>query len=315
MKTFFSAILAGVLLTGISLAQTAGEAQGNASASQDTSVSRSGNGAQAQSDTAVQGAADTAVSSPSQNRSAQASTSNQGSSNGAVSNQAAPNKTIHATLEKPIDARKNKPGDQVVAKTTQTTTSNDGVAIPKGSKIIGHVTEAKAKQKGESQSAVGVVFDHAVLKNGQQVPLNASIQAISSSQNNAAASALNDEPMMAGGASSSGMGAGRATTGAGGLAGGTGSVAGGAAGTVASTTRSVDANTEATLNGTANGAASVPNGAASSTLSSTSYGVSGINGLSLNNAAADSTEGSVISSTSHNVHLDSGTEMILQVTK
>ena len=69
------------------------------------------------------------------------------------------------------------------------------------------------------------------------------------------------------------------------------------------------------LAGTLNGAASVPNGAASSTLSSTSHGVSGLNGLSLSTAAQNSTEGSVISSASKNVHLDSGTEMILQVAK
>jgi len=300
MKAFLYTILTAVLLTAISFAQTNAQAQGSASASQDLSVSQSGNGAQAQSNTSAQGTAGGAVSSPSQNQPAQASTSNQVSSDQALST-----KTIHATLEKPIDARKNKPGDKVVAKTTQTTTSSEGVAIPKGSKIIGHVTEAKAKQKGESQSAVGLVFDHAVLKNGQQIPMNASIQAISA---NTSASAFDDQPLSSG--------AGRAgenpsATAGRGAVGGVGSVAGAASNTVGGAASTVDTTTSGTLNG----AASVPNGAASSTLSSTSHGVSGLNGLSLSTAAENSTEGSVISSASKNVHLDSGTEMILQVTK
>jgi len=300
MKAFLYTILTAVLLTAISFAQTNAQAQGSGSASQDLSASQSGNGANAQSDTSVQGTAGGAVSTPSQNHSAHTSTSNQASSDQSVSS-----KTIHATLEKPIDARKNKPGDEVVAKTTQTTTSSEGVAIPKGSKIIGHVTEAKAKQKGESQSAVGVVFDRAVLKNGQQIPMNASIQAISA---NTSASAFDDQPLSSG--------AGRAgenpsATAGRGAVGGVGSVAGAASNTVGGAASTVDTTTAGTLNG----AASVPNGAASSTLSSTSHGVSGLNGLSLSTAAGNSTEGSVISSASHNVHLDSGTEMILQVAK
>jgi hypothetical protein len=303
MKVFLYTILTAVLLTAISFAQT--NAQGSASGSQDLSVSQSGNGANAQSDTSAQGTAGGAASSPSQNHSTQASTSNQASSDQSVSSRAAPGKTIHATLEKPIDARKNKPGDEVVAKTTQTTTSSDGVAIPKGSKIIGHVTEAKAKQKGESQSAVGVVFDHAVLKNGQQIPMNASIQAISA---NTSAAAFDDQPLSS---EMVGAGANPSATAGRGAVGGVGSVAGAATNTVGGAASRLDTTTAGTLNG----AASLPNGAASSTISSTSHGVSGLNGLSLSTAAQNSTEGSVISSANKNVHLDSGTEMILQVAK
>jgi hypothetical protein len=214
-------------------------------------------------------------------------------------------KTIHATLEKPIDARKNKPGDEVVAKTTQTTTSSEGVAIPKGSKIVGHVTEARTKEKGEGQSAVGVVFDHAVLKNGQQIPMNASIQAIAA---NTSAAAFDDQPLSS---EAVGAGANPSATPGRGAVGGVGSVAGDATRTVGGVASSVNTDTAGTLNG----AASVPNGAASSTLSSSSHGVNGLNGVSLSTAAANSNEGSVISSSSKNVHLDSGTEMILQVTR
>ncbi len=295
MRRLFFSILTGVLFAGISFSQANPQMQTGASASQGSTVSQSGNGADVQSGAAAQAAGDAAISSKSADQSAQVSTANQ----------VATSKTVQARLEKPVDARKNKPGDEVIAKTTQATTSNDGVAIPKGSKIIGHVTEAKAKQKGASESAVGVMFDHALLKDGRQIPLSASIQAISAPQQIASDNFAEDQAMTNG----AGMAGPGQTAGAGRGMGGT--VPTGATNTLGGATNSVGS----TAAGTLNGATSVPNGAASGALSSTSHGVIGMNGLELNANAANSTEGSVITSSSKNVHLDSGTEMILQVTK
>jgi hypothetical protein len=46
-------------------------------------------------------------------------------------------------------------------------------------------------------------------------------------------------------------------------------------------------------------------------LTSNSQGVFGLNGLNLNAAGSNATEGSVITSAGKNVHLDSGTRMLL----
>jgi hypothetical protein len=46
-------------------------------------------------------------------------------------------------------------------------------------------------------------------------------------------------------------------------------------------------------------------------LTSNSQGVFGLNGLNLNAAGSNSTQGSLITSTGRNVHLDSGTRMLL----
>ncbi len=46
-------------------------------------------------------------------------------------------------------------------------------------------------------------------------------------------------------------------------------------------------------------------------LTSNSQGVFGMNGLNLNAAASNATQGSVITSAGKNVHLDSGTRMLL----
>jgi len=51
--------------------------------------------------------------------------------------------------------------------------SEGKIVIPKGAKLVGHVTQASARTKGESESALGIVFDKAILKNGQEIPLSA----------------------------------------------------------------------------------------------------------------------------------------------
>jgi hypothetical protein len=86
--------------------------------------------------------------------------------------------SIHTTLVKPVDARKNKPGDDVVAKTTKDVKSEGRVVIPRGSKIVGHVTEAKAHSKASPGSLLGITFERMLIKGGREVPLLAIVQAI-----------------------------------------------------------------------------------------------------------------------------------------
>jgi hypothetical protein len=209
---------------------------------------------------------------------------------------------INAVLAKPVDARKNKPGDTVVAKTTHDVKSEGRVVIPKGSRLVGHVTQANARAKGTSESSLGIVFDRAVLKNGNEVPLNANIQAIAAAQG--AANAAMEDP---GSLSAGGMGSGAASGGmrtGGGLLGGVGSTAGAAGGAVGN------------LGGVAGGAVNSTTSAAGSAtgaLNATSAGVVGIPGLALNSVSSATANGSVLTSTGKNIHLDSGTQMLLKV--
>src|SRR5262245_61195065 len=69
--------------------------------------------------------------------------------------------TIAATLVKPVDAKKAKQGDEVTAKAAQNVVANGSVVIPRGTTLMGHVTDAKPKAKGESQSSLGIAFDKA----------------------------------------------------------------------------------------------------------------------------------------------------------
>src|SRR5258707_548474 len=55
---------------------------------------------------------------------------------------------LNAALNSSIDSKKCKPGDAVNAHTTEAVKSEGKTVIPKGSKLVGHVTQASARAKG-----------------------------------------------------------------------------------------------------------------------------------------------------------------------
>jgi hypothetical protein len=216
---------------------------------------------------------------------------------------------MNAMLSQPVDAKKNKPGDQVTAKTTEATKSEGKVVIPRGSKLVGHVTECKQRSKEEKESALGIVFDKAILKNGEEVPLNVTIRALAAAQT-AGASSIGSDDLSAGGGA---VGPAHAT--GGGALGGARSTAGAATGVVTNTAANAGGVASGAVNSTVN-AAGAAHGAvgglnSAGQLTSNSQGVFGLEGLNLNGAASNSTQGSLITSTSKNVHLDSGTQLLL----
>ena len=88
----------------------------------------------------------------------------------------APGSVIPVLLTKSIDAKKVRVGEEVEAKVTQDLKTGDGeLIIPKDTKVFGHVTEAQARNKQQKESQLGIAFDHAILKNGENVPLSMSI--------------------------------------------------------------------------------------------------------------------------------------------
>jgi hypothetical protein len=236
------------------------------------------------------------------------SSANSSSANAGVASGTA----FNAALTKPVDAKKAKVGDRVDARTTEAVKTGNKTALPKGTRLVGHVTQASARANGDSQSALAIAFDRAVLKDGSEVPLNVGIQALASEQT-VAASEPEVDSRSTGRASAGASGAGR------GSLGGVSSTAGGVAGGAGSTAGSV-------VNAAGhdvNGAASATTGVAGATratggglnaagqLTSNSRGVFGLNGLNLNSAAASTTQGSVITSADKNIHLASGTRMLL----
>lgn len=222
---------------------------------------------------------------------------------------------VNATLNGSLDSKKAKPGEQVVARTTQDVKEHGKTVLPKGTKLVGHVTQASARAKGDAQSELAIQFDRAILKHGREMPMSLGIQALASAQT-ATSMADSDMDSMAGAGTYAG---GSAVAGGRGALGGVTSAAGGAVGGVTSTAANTGNIPGSTVNAAERstvGASGAANGAvgglnAAGQLTSTSRGVFGLNGMNLNAAGSNGTEGSLITSTGKNVHLDSGTRMLL----
>ena len=290
MNRTMASLVTGALLSAMCLAQSSADMQTSGPASQGTSVSADKSGVQAGSNSSANAAQETAF--PGKNGQAQAATEGKLQAGS----------TVQAELTKPVDARKNKTGDEVVAKTTQDVKSNGQTVLPKGSKIVGHITEVQARDKAQQESHMAIAFEHAILKNGTQVPMVLTLQAIGSSQANAAAAM--DDSEMAGSTLAGEDVSGMAT------ASGSGTTRGVLGGAASTSGRVVDT-TGSAAGGTLHAAHSPSSGVAGG-LNSTSHGVVGLRGLNLSSATTGTANaGSMISSSTSNVHLDSGTRMIL----
>ena len=245
-----------------------------------------------------------------QGTAASAASASAGSSSAALESGTA----VQAALTKPVDAKKAKPGDAVEAKVQNDVKSAGRVVVPKGSKLVGHVTQAQAREKGQEESTLGIAFDHAVLKNGQSLAFQGVIRAVSAAPQMAASG---DDVMAApsgGYAPSAGGGGGLAggvTGEARGMANGVGSAAGSVAGNAGSLASSGAAATEATS--TLGAAGANVGTAAGGALGVSTQGVRGLPGLQIDAAASNATNGTVIVSHNRNVHLDSGTQLTIQV--
>lgn len=199
---------------------------------------------------------------------------------------------VNAELTGSLDSKKVKAGDAVNARTVSDLKTNDGrTVLPKDTKIVGHVTQASARSAEQPESSLGLVFDKAILKSGQEIPLNAAVQAVG-----APPASYFDNQAPAGGPS----GGSRPTSPGGG----------------------VQSGSTASRGGSINGASSTPNGIGDPSVGANppetgnanagqwdanTRGVVGLRNLSLNTEG----QGSVIKSTGKNVKLDKDTRLLL----
>ena|SRR5579864_1906321 len=299
MKRILSVLAIGMLGASVAAAQTTASGQAGASTQSQTTVQTNNSGAQASSNGSTG-----ASSSMSSNKTANA---NAGNNSASISN----GTKIDASLATSLDAKRSKVGDEVEARAEQDIKQDGKVVLKKGTRIVGHVTQAQARAKGQTQSQLGIMFDHAVMKNGQEMPFNASIQALASSQSAAAASTGADDIVASGGGMGAAQGSARS---GGGLAGGVASTAGAAAGGVMNTASSAPMNAAGSLNTVTRSSGAVGGLTSTGRLASNSSGVFGMEGLSIDSAASSATQGSMIVSATKNVHLDSGTQLLLRTT-
>jgi hypothetical protein len=191
---------------------------------------------------------------------------------------------IYAELNGGVDSKKAKAGDAITLHTTEAVkSSDDRMILPKGTKVIGHVTQSEAEAKGANKATLGLAFDKALLKDGHEVPLNVIVQAIGAPVSHSV------DP----GASPPESGV--------------------AQGTVRSSPmggRSASTASQPPTSGVSAGA-TVPDVNPQGQLGPSSHGVVGMHGLTLNRATANNTLVAVVTSDGKNVHLDSGTRFLL----
>jgi hypothetical protein len=193
---------------------------------------------------------------------------------------------IFAELNGGIDSKKAKVGDSITLHTTQPVKSTDDrMILPKGTKLVGHLTQSEARSKGASESALGIVFDKAILKDGREVPLNVVVQAMG------APVGFTESGAMGPGQDQSGAGTARS------------SPMGGS--------RTGPPSASPPTGGVGSGAPVSVGGEDSAPLSPNSRGVVGMRGLSLNTTTANNVLVSVVTSDGKNVRLDGGTRFLL----
>lgn len=115
-----------------------------------------------------------------------------------------------AQLNKSLDAKKLKQGDPVTAKLEQPVTATSQQGLPKDTVLEGHVDQVEPSQN-KSDSTLVVTFDKAKLKGGQELPIKATVIAISepalAQQNNGGGMPADQGGPMPSGAPQGGSGA------------------------------------------------------------------------------------------------------------
>jgi hypothetical protein len=82
-------------------------------------------------------------------------------------------KPARATLVKSLDSRKDQTGETIDAKLNQKVTLDNGTELPNGTILVGQIVQDDMQQQGTSKLALR--FDQAKLKDGQSVPIRATI--------------------------------------------------------------------------------------------------------------------------------------------
>ena len=227
---------------------------------------------------------------------------------------------VTGELEGKLDSKSARPGDPVVLKTSQKIKTADGMEIPKGSRLVGHVTEVQAHEKGQAESRVGLAFDRVEMKGGQSMAVHSMIESVEPNPSATAAGSMESEdafsepsgPVAGGGMSAGAMGGARGGGGGvlGGAAGGAGRVGsdlGSTAGGAVRATGNMGADATGDVGRGVGGVGGAAYGGGSLAARST-----GLPGVMLHGEATGSASG-MLSASNKNIHLDSGTQMVVGI--
>jgi hypothetical protein len=210
---------------------------------------------------------------------------------------------LAAQLESTLDARHAKLGDRVLLKTTQAVRQDGEVVVPKGSRLIGHVTDVQQRTRSDNESVIGIAFDR-LQKGSMDVPIAATIVSITQAHARTQSSASDDmfgsQTTSSSSRSSTSASSGQ-RGGGGGLLGGVGNTVGGTLNTTTSTVGNVAGGATTPVGSTV--------GATTNATANTAGNVGGaLRGLQITQSSNASAQGgSTLSLTGGNLRLESGT--------
>ncbi|MGD1106838.1 MAG: hypothetical protein ABR865_07315 [Terracidiphilus sp.] len=231
---------------------------------------------------------------------------------------------VTGELEGKLDSKTAKVGDRVVLKTTEKVQTSDGTVIPRGSRVVGHVTEVQAYDTDHGPARIAIAFDRVEPKNGQSIAVHTLIRSVS--PNGMAANSMNDDrvmdmPMSGGGPSNEarmGGGQGTAYGRGGGVTRETGGLAGDTIDRTANAAASENDRANANLGSTEDSSTAVA-GRGDLSADTGAHGVAaararphptGIPGVML---AGNSSSSGVLLASLKNIHFESGTQIQLGV--
>lgn len=124
--------------------------------------------------------------------------------------------SVSAELTKRIDTKNAKQGDEVDARVTSTAKLPDGTELPRGTKLVGTITDVKAKSKEDKRAHLAFNIDHAVMKDGRPVPVMVAVISVTGPTQSAGGDMMTPG---GGGGSAAGGSSGGGATGSSGMAG------------------------------------------------------------------------------------------------
>jgi hypothetical protein len=240
--------------------------------------------------------------------------------------------SITGELQGKLDSGTAKPGDRVVLKTTDKVQTSDGTVIPRGSRLIGHVTEVQAYDSTHGISQMGIAFDHVELKDGKSVaiftlirrlypgaiPISASGSAMGSDDPmdasmgaQAGGGRMGPQSSMGGGRAGGTLGSGGGTLNGGGLAGGANNTADSGIGTIGDRANAgLGASQNGAVQSAGLGDADMHSGAHAAAAARAMPRPSGIPGVML---AGNSTASGLLIAAKKNIEFAGGTQMQLGI--
>jgi hypothetical protein len=194
-------------------------------------------------------------------------------------------------------------------KTTQAVRQNGEVVVPKGARLIGHVTDVQQRTRSDNESVIGIAFDR-LQKGSMDVPIAATIVSITQAHARTQSSASDDmfgSQTMTSSSSRSSTSAGSGRGGGGGLLGGVGNTVGGVVNTTTSTVGNVAGGATTAVGSTV--------GATTNAAANTTGNLGGtLRGLQITQSSNASAEGgSTLSLTGGNLRLESGATFNLSI--